>query len=575
MATPFTDTCSVAVTNTYDTCGSLTKASISTLTPEQIKALFTDGSTYNELNSLLKHQFEMKACGVRRNGFYDWIMTSNKPGMGKLINIERRDRSASLVQPFIKGRQMSVINTDFFVISNGYATAAYTPGTTGPLTSVAGGNRVIRVTPGYGTYIDAGQLLGDLNGRGGHSLFILNKSGGGTAQKGQWRIKESAISTDGLSVDILLVDQNAGSVNTAASPSSYDSTPITGVVVIGINNVGDVEQWCKNPANYNPAKLVPFWYQTYRRTRCVDDQYLAVQKQLLADNQYFSQFVDLPIAERNRQDEMEEQRQFINQFLFGKSISADQTLTGWGALEQITSVSGASIDPGTGGKLISYRAGMIGVYEQLKACDQTIDVQGAALSMVTFLETYIYNIYRNRQSQGSPSARSIDVYTDVGTANDFMKRFITYAKTYGIDNVNLQLTEQDMKSDMAPLGFLWRSFRLFKPGGVVLNIISHETFDDLRNVFVNLATGTDTTSGRYLMVLDLGKGGSIYPAILSTNRKVYKTGELDQLARIDSTFSCVMENPTQIKTLNSQTVTAVVECPKNSIIVENFSSIGA
>jgi len=566
MPTPFLDTCSVAVTNTYDTCGTLTKAKISTLTPDQMKALFTDGSSWNELNSLLKHQFEMAACGIRRNGFYDWIMTSNKPGMGKLVNVERRDRSASLVRPYILGRQMSVVNTDYWAVTNGYATGSYTVGSTGPLTSVAGGDRVVRVTPGYGTYIDSAQFLGDVGGKGGHSLFILNKaSGDSTAQIGQWRIKDSALATDGTYVDILIVDRNAGSA------SAYDTTPTAGIAVVGVNNVNDVEQWCKNPANYNATKLVPFFFQTSRRTRCVDDQYLEVQKKLLADNAWFAEFADLPLAERNKQDEMEDQKQFVHQFLFGRAGSANQTLTNWGSLEQITSVSGASIDPGTGGKLIAYRADIVGVEEQLRACSQVTDRQGATLSLTTLLETIIYNVYRSRQSHGSASARNIDVYTDINTANDFRKQFVTYAKAkYGVDNVNMQLTDQDSDSAMAPLGFTWMSYKLPMPNGVMLNVIAHETFDDLRNVFSSLST-PDTTSGRYLMVLDLGKGGTIYPAVLATNRKVYRTGELEQLARIDSTFACVMENPTQIRTLTSQTATAIVECPKNSYIVKNFA----
>ena len=104
MATPFTTTCGISVSNNYDTVGTLTRASLKVLTPTELAALFKTGSTWHEMTALLKTQFEMKACGIRRYGFYDWLMSSNKPGMGKLINIVRRDRGDSLIEPFIMGR---------------------------------------------------------------------------------------------------------------------------------------------------------------------------------------------------------------------------------------------------------------------------------------------------------------------------------------------------------------------------------------------------------------------------------------------------------------------------------------
>lgn len=571
MATPFAAQCDIAITNSYDTQGSLTKSAIKGLTPTEVKALFTDGTQWHEMTAMLRTQFEMAACGVRRFGLYDWIMSSNRPGMGKLIQTLKRDKGSSLVQPFIMGRQMSVVNQDYWVITTGYATGSYTPGTTGPLSSIAGVDRIIRVVAAYGVPLDEKYFLPK------HQIYILNLSGGGSALMGQWSVVEAAVSDDGSYMDIALDSLNS------SDTSTVDETPTTGLVLVGINNVHDVEKYCYNPVNVNPIKFVPFWYQPRRRMRRVDSSYMEVFEKLMQDNQWFAQFQDIPLAERNRQDELNDQKQMVNSWFFGRPYGLAQRLEGspfWTSLPQILSLSGASIDPGTGGQLQAYRANMIGIYPQMQACNRVNDLQGQPLNIRTWAETQIYNVYRSRTSQGRP-ARSIDVYCDSITSDQFMVAFIAYAKGKLGDIVRIQVPEASGLNAMPyqvseganEWGFQWRSFRLYRPLGVTVNIITHEFFDDLLNTFTNLSTGQQSDRGRFLLTLDIGKGGSIYPAVLGSNRKVYETGQIEQLAKIDSSFSCVMENPTIRTTATSEIQTMIVECPLNSDWTENFSSI--
>ena len=72
------------------------------------------------------------------------------------------------------------------------------------------------------------------------------------------------------------------------------------------------------------------------------------------------------------------------------------------------------------------------------------------------------------------------------------------------------------------------------------------------------------------MILDLG--GGIYPGIVDSNRKVHTVGALEDLAKVDSGYGCVMRSPTKEVTLNSVTWTAIVECPDDNLIVENFTA---
>lgn len=558
MATPFAAVCDVSISSNYDTVGTLTRSSLKPLTPTEWKALFTDGTQWHEMTAYLKTQFEMRACGIQRNGMYDWIMSSTRPGMGKLIDIRRMDRGPSLIQPFIMGRQNSIVSADYWQITTGYATGNYTPGTTGPLSTVAGGTRVIRVTAGYGMSLDAKFF----NPK--HSIYILNRAAG-VAQHGEWRVIESALANDGTYIDVLLASQNTFDTTTV------DTAPTTGVVLVGMNNVMDVEKYCHNGANWNPLKHVPFWYQFRRRTRRVDSHYREIFKKLQSDNQYFEAFADLTLAERNRQDEMIAQRQFVHSFFFGRPISNAQRLEGspnWTSLEEVLSLSGETIDPGTGGRLSARRANMIGVYEILKACSRVRDNQNGKLNIATFLEEKIFDIVRAREAAGRPSD-SVDIYTDSGSADQFMIKFFAYMNNKFGNSVSLNVSEGSNKA----LGFAWHSFKLSKPMGVTVNIITHRFFDDIVNAFESTTGGSQASRGRFLAVLDLGKGGTIFPAILASNRKQFTTGQLEELAKVDASFACVMENPTIETTMTSEAVTAIVESPKCSWWDENFASI--
>lgn len=559
QANVFSTACGIAISNNYDTVGTLTKASIAGLTPTQLKTLFSPdaGTRWYEMSAMLKTQFEMAACGVRRYCMYDWIMSSNRPGMGKLIQTIKRDRGSSLVQPFILGRQISVVNADYWVVTTGYATGSYTPGTTGPLTSVAGGDRIVRVISGYSVPLDPKYFLPK------HDLYILNRKVDGTAQRGQWMVVDAAIATDGSYVDILVANRNS------ADTTVVDAAPVNGVLLIGINNVNDYEKYCYNPVNVNPLKFVPFWYQPRRRARRVDSAYMDLFKKLMEDNQYFAQFQDLPLAERNRQDELTDEKQFVNSFFWSRAYSNAQVLDGspnWTNLPQIPSFSGASVDPGTGGQLQAYRANQIGVYDQLRACNRVKDLQNQMLNIKNFCESDMYDIYRSRNSQGQ-DGMNLDIYTDSISADQWMVAFIKYAKAKLGDIIRINIEEG------TTLGFNWRRYKLFRPQGVIINILTNEYFDDMVNTFANLSTGEQASRGRVLACLDIGKGGSIYPAILGSNRKSFETGRIEELAKIDASYSCVMENPTIKTTLSSEITSVIVECPLHSLWTENFSTI--
>lgn len=564
----FAKTCQVVFHNNYDTCGTITRSSIDYLTPSQLESLFTSGGLFADLDAWFKTSIEMKACGTKTNGMYDWIMSGSDRGrMKNLLTTQKRQKNPSLLFPFILGLQDSVINTDFWAISTGGAQSAYTASVTGPLTAGdlalgAATDRYIRVISRYGVEMDARWF------RDRDRIFILGRSSIGIAERGQWVVLASAAAADGTYVDVLLKSENAGSTQ------AYSSAPTSGVVLIGVNNVNDYEKWCQNRANFDGKKEVPFWWQTMRRSRCVDSNYREFYSRLMTSgvNNAFARFGDLTLAERNAQDEANFQRHFVNAFFYQKAISANQTLANWKNLDTIytgqrlvntaPTASDFSVDPGNVGAVIAKRANFIGVIEQLLACDRVRDLQGNSLNFYEWLDEN-YRLKRARESYTGGTVTDIDWYTDDVEAANIITAYTAYLKNeYGSTNVSFPIDITKTMSNQ--FGFAWRTLQVKFPAGLNINIVTHPFFNDLRDAAK--AEGMEER-GINLWALDWS---TIYWAQLASNRKVHTVGELEPLARIDKDWACVMDSITQEITLTSETGAVVISCPSNSTVIYNF-----
>lgn len=542
----FAEQCSVVARTNYDTCGSFTRSQIDFLSKEDLEALYTTGGKWHEMESWFKHQIDMKACGTPVVSLYDWIMGNSKTGRSKLLNFEKRPGGTSLMKPWINGRQASIINNEYWFIDGGGVQSGYTAGVTGPLTSGdlaegVAGDRYIRVKSRYGVDLDAKYF----NPR--THVHILSRSAG-VVEQGMWKVLASALATDGTYVDVLIEDMNGG------SDAPFDATPTAGLLTIGRNNVNDYEKWCHNLPNWDPNKIVPFWFQTSRRTRCVDSEYKKAFEELRRTNKAFAEFGDMDLARRNVQDEMTDRRRFVWDFFFNKPISDKQNLSDWEQLEDIQTPSGFSVDPGTGGKVVGKRANFIGVVEQLRRCDRVMDLAGNPLNFHEFIDE-LYRVKRSRES--NRRVTDIDVWTDSQTAVRLHTAFLTYWKQQTLEMASINIDVPKGRNET--LGISWRSYELMRPSGVRINIITDNFFDDFRDAN---ATESQEVVGSIIAILDWS---TIYWAPIASNRKSYTVGDLNTLGRIDKDWSCVLETVTQDKTLISDTGTAVVECPHDSL----------
>lgn len=558
----FVAQCSPVISSNYDTCGTVTRATVAHLTADALTALFTSGGLFADLDAWFLHSIEMKACGVQRYAMYDWIMANaDREAFRSALTGIKGVKTPSLLQPFIFGRQETVVNKNYWKVTAGYTNGAYDAlnssdgNATYPLSAaeISGADRIVRLESRFGVPTDENFF------RVRDNLHIWNRKADGTTQHGQWRVLGAAHNSDLTYCDVAVVSVNAG------SNEPYDATPSTGVVVIGVNNVNDFERWCQNLPTIDPRKRVPFWMQTFREARCVDSEYKAVYKRLHDSNPAFREFGDLPLAERNRQDEMENQKRFVHSFFFNKPISTNQTVNLWESLEAINTIAGSVLDVGLSGKLIARRANFIGVREQLRLCDRVFDLANNKLNLYEFLNLN-YDIKRARETQGR-SVKELDWFTDSQFAADFASAYVAYQKAEYGDILRATVPAEGINS----LDQVWTSYVFKRPAGIKINIIVDKFFDDRVDEFEAREMGS---AGRLLVCLDIGKpgpnGGTIYWAQIAANRKVHTTADIDQQARLDSTYRCVMNALSLEQTLKSETGTAVVECPLASAWIEGI-----
>lgn len=541
--------CLPAIGNNVNECGAVTLCNVITAESDELTSIFTDGSgNFRDLHALLATQFEIKACGARQNGLFDFLM-SNKRMLGKRTVKRELGPGNSEIDPFVLALQHSVINAEYWSLKNLFNT---------------GGTYTIHVNSRASIPLDSRWFVPGMN------IYVNARSSAGTALRGSFLVVSSQASTFGGASTILITataqNDTLGWVAKAAFSGFTGGAPLSaGVVVRGSANVQDVERWCYNRPALNDRKHVPFWFETDRYTMCTDQLYEAWFKRLQEGNEYFKLFGDVDATQRNKQLGDIFQREWLNKFFWNKRISTNQTLGSYRSLAEVVTFSNSTQGlyvPGEG-RCVGRKANAIGVYEQLAECGQVFDLQNQQLNLVELFENLIYPIWRARGDQGIPND-VIEIFTDSFTASQFQRGMIEYYDTRSDGLARFMInTEKVMSGKMGSLGFNYDEYRLQYPQ-VTIRIVTNNFFDDWATAHVSEGIGS---SGRMLWILDFT---SIWPGVITSNSVKHITGDLEKLAAIDQDYACVMENPTQEIQLNSLTWTAVVECTATSAIVENF-----
>jgi hypothetical protein len=551
ISTNIFNKCLPAIGNNVNECGAVTMCNVITAQSSELTSIFTDGAgSFRDLNALLATQFEIKACGSRQNGLFDFLM-SNKRMMGNRKIVQPLGPGNSEIAPFILALQHSVINNEYWSVVNLFVT---------------GSTYTIHLRSRANIPIDERWFPI------GATLFVNGRTAAGTALRGAFLITGTQVSSFGGNATVMVTATAQNSTLGWVAKSDFSGftggAPMSaGWAIRGTANIQDVERWCYNRPALNDRKHVPFWFETDRYTMCTDQLYESWFKRLQSGNEYFRLFGDVDSAQRNKQLGDLWQREWLNKFFWNKRISSNQTLDNYRSLAQVAtwtnSTQGLYV-PGEG-RCVGRKANAIGVYEQLAECGQVFDLQNQTLNLVELFENLIYPIWRARGDQGIPND-VIEIFTDSFTASQFQRGMIQYYDTRsdGLARFNID-TKRVMMGEKGQLGFNYDRYTLQYPQ-VTIHVVTHPFFDDMATAAVAENIGS---TGRFLWILDFT---SIYPGVITSNRKVHRTGDIEELAKVDQDFACVMENPTQEISLNSLTWTAVVECPATSAIVENFNA---
>lgn len=546
--------CAPNLSTNIKECGSVTLCNARPMVQSEL-ANYTRGGAQGDyliMGAIIKHDMEIRMCDTVQNGLYDFIM-ANRVNMSKKVRSNMVDSGTHEIAPFVMARQYSAINNGYWQVQNGQ--------------SSAGGNWQVDVSSTTNIPADVRSFPV------GQRVYITGLTGPGTKTMTAWIIALSMPSpniTNG--VTLTLTPQNAGSYLS----NSRLQSPVTGLLVRGTANISDFENFCAEPPAYLNWKNVPFWTETQRTTLCRSTQYEKWRKALLEDNPLYREFGDLTEIEKNRQLGADWQKRLCETFFWGKKINSNQTLALYNQLPQISAYDGSAFGLGVdGGTCVGYRANMVGVYEQLAECNRVLDLQGAQLNLIALFNE-IYNMMRTREGASGKYVKIFDIFTDNQTAHVINQAMISYYNNEVGNNARFVVNmdqphmpnanfNKEQNIQQAQFGFNYRSYNLMYPAQVRVNVITHYFFDDYLTAN-NVAN--QSNAGRLLLVLDFT---NIYPGITTSNRKVWDTGKLKDLALINPSYGCVMEVNTQQTTLMSITGTMVIECPAGNLWLENFS----
>ena len=528
-------TATTAVWNSYQSCGTITRANVGLAAPADLDDIFKSGTNYRDMTHLLTTQMELATCGARQYGMYDWLVSSSR-SVGDLVNSKKIQGSGFEVDPFILAAQKDVIKDSYWIVDRIYDRQYKTAHASNAAVEAAGADEALLTVgnalkdTGSGTTdydynvikvhvpTTGNQPISASYFAPGMHFHMFAKDASGTAWRLEWKVIQAVggtatVTSQGGSAGALeyidiecdfvggkggtqslvkgsaVTDWNADFKVSASVSANAPSFKLAraggGVVVSGTNNVNDFESWCENRPALNTLKHVPFWYQTSRYTLCVDQFYKEWLERMMRQNTYFQRFGDVPLAERNKQLGLMFQKEWVNSFFWGQPLNG-QTLAGYqGTLEQVNSFSPTNqleLNSGMEGKLIGYRANATGIYRQLKDTDRVTDKQGGALVLEADLFDKLFEIVRSRKDQGKP-ADSIDIFTDTRTARQIWRAMIAYYKKDGSLATDASLsTTWDMGQKNLFGGFYSQSYTLHHPVGVQMNIITNEFFDDMATV---------------------------------------------------------------------------------------------
>lgn len=532
--------CLPAVSNDINRCGSASLCSIDLATQADLNTIFGNGSdanpwTMNEI--LFSVDMEAKACQIRENSLHDLISSNAvmKPGR---FAMESTSKDEMNIKPFLNVFRNGIINNKRWIVSGGTSSSS---------------NWRVDLRAETGTNIPADTRWFPA----GMRVFIEGRTSGGTETQTAWEVV-SASNPTATTIRLVLKSKNT---NSFLSGSELGN-PVKGVLTRGLPNVRDEEAYCATDPGLNTRQQSPVWHETNRLSLCRDELYEERWNLLRANNPRFREYGDIKTLERNQQALENYRDSEVNQWFFGKA-EANQDLTNWQSLEQITYPTDSVLTLPFAGRCVGYKASNIGYYEQLGQCGRIFQAQGRRLNLWDLCK-HLYQIKRQREQTGGVVKR-IDIFVD--TFFKFQIQNALVAMFNQISGGAIRFPVQIVALGQNNLGFAFDTY-FFPYPGVEVTFMSHPFFDDRVSANIDATIDSATAAKRWMWILDFA---DIKTWILATNRVTNSSGTIGDISKVSAEAACRMTVPKMTWEHTSKTWTSYLECPARSSITVGLS----
>lgn len=539
-------------------CAGITVADVVQTTIADLPTIYGSDGAWRVDHVLQEADFIGKACQVSQNGMAEWLKATAR-NWSRSMQSTKVNRNGRLeIEPFITS------HIDDEVINNEYWQATYQS------TSTA----VNGVETGVTHYLhDVRSSTGiphDVNWFPVGMAVFLSSINTTTNVKthSTYRVAYAAIVGD--NIRLTLRPAQAGSVASAGSLGhpGVGNVLRQSVLTRGLPSVSDYESYCPTIPPIATGRRQYYWVETNRLAYCESELTKKYLDLIRADNPLYREFYHVDDVKYNRQVMKDWDSRRAWQFFFGDASDANQTATDWPSLPEIELDSEGMSMPWHG-MVVGRKADAVGVLKQLHECNRVWDLQGQALPLGE-LFTRLGEIRRIRKDQGI-SDNIVELMMDEGYALQFQDAMIAYFNTR---SQGLMRLNQDLmgKVNKGPFGFYYRSYILDYPIGLEIRVVTHDfmaDWVDAHNIEYTVGETTKNlnSAASTIWLLDWA---NIYEAILGSRKQDNTSGDVAELARINSGFGCRMKVPKQTWRMRSWDRTVVVECAKSSLVIQNF-----
>lgn len=337
--------------------------------------------------------------------------------------------------------------------------------------------------------------------------------------------------------------------------------PADGLVTIGVNNVDDYEQYCKQEPVVTAPRYLVDYHQTSRNVVQYTKQYMELQERIANGdiNEHYERFDYLPQVDRMRQQEARYRRKWFHSIWENDAINELQSPNAY--VEGSTPASLQVLDP-VNSDVLGYKANALGIRQLLANDSQIIDFKGGELNLRTVFDA-CYALKRNREIDGG-TVDEIAALTSRQVYDRMLTALNTYIQgRYGIDKLQSYFQAGDVVDSVTGMSLRYIKYDL-PEFDFQLVLATDNYFTDRERAMIN--SGQSSHAGKIWFVdwADLEIG------VVKTNQ-ITLVEKDEWAAKVLADLQCTIEQNSITRQLESTTWTTRLGNAKRHLLVEGFN----